>query len=1105
MDQKLKKLVVKSFLSFCIFSHENQNFMKRILFLFVFIAVQTYAQDQPRWMRYPAISPDGQTIAFTYMGDLYTVPSSGGDAKQITFHKAHDYMPVWSQDGTHIAFSSDRYGNFDVFIMPAIGGNAKRLTYHSNNESPYSFSHDGKSVVFGGQRMDTREHRQYPTGSQPELYAVPVDGGRVNQVFTIPAEYVQVSKDGSKMLYHDKKGGENEWRKHHVSAITRDIWMYDASTDKHQMLISRAGEDRQPIFTADEKGFYYLSEESGTFNVHKTSIDNPEKNQQLTSFDLHPVRFLSMGGGVLSFGYDGELYTLKEGQTPKKVKVNIIRQDVENSENVVTIKGDVREMSISPNGKEIAFIARGEVFVTSVDGALTKRITSTAEQERFLTWTADGKHLVYASERNGKWSIYKASRSREAQEPFFFASTLIVEEPIISNTVDNYLPSFSPDGKKLAYVSNRRFIKVRDIATGNEVELLNDEDLFHMRDGDKYFTWSPDSKWLLVDWSKSLSNSEILLMAADGSKCMNLTESGYYDSRPKWVNKGKQMIWFSNRNGLKSYATSGRSQRDVYSMFFTQEGWDEYSLNKEEYELMQAIEEESSEEEKPEESPKKKKAKKSKDDKTKEEKPLQFDWEDLKERKARFTIHSSSLGDAVLNKDSNKLYYMAAFEGKQNLWMTDLRTKETKLAIKVNGSGSLSWDKDMKNLYLLSGGKITKIDPEKGSKKPIAIRSEMTLNAAAERQYMFDHVWIRTKNIFYEPTFHGMDWDLLKEEYQKYVPHLSNGHEFAEMISELLGELNVSHAGGRYSTKAENPDATASLGIFFDYNYKKDGIKITEVIKGGPLDKAKFKVKAGMIITSIDGKRITPERDFASYLNRKAGDYTLLALFDPSSNKTESITVQPISLRKLRTLLYNRFVKMNEKEVEQKSQGKLGYVHIPGMSDGPYRSIYDDMMGKYFDRDGVIVDTRFNGGGDLVADLAMFFTGEGFITYATAAKVVGGEPTSRWTKPTLAMFNESNYSDGHCFAQGYTDLEIGKTVGMPVPGTCSFAGWEGLPNGSRWGVVPVSAKDKAGRWMENLQTEPSIKVKNWPGVIDTGRDQQLERAIDEMLQDTQNK
>jgi len=203
-------------------------------------------------------------------------------------------------------------------------------------------------------------------------------------------------------------------------------------------------------------------------------------------------------------------------------------------------------------------------------------------------------------------------------------------------------------------------------------------------------------------------------------------------------------------------------------------------------------------------------------------------------------------------------------------------------------------------------------------------------------------------------------------------------------------------------------------------------------------------------------------------------------------------------------LLYDRWVKINEKEVEEKSNGQLGYVHIPGMSDEPYRSIYEDMMGKYFDKKAVIVDTRFNGGGDLVADLAMFFTGVPFITYATEAKVVGGEPTSRWTKPTLAMFNESNYSDGHCFAQGYTDLKIGKTVGMPTPGTCSFAGWEGLPDGGRYGVVPVSAKNRAGEWMENNQTEPQFKVKNMPGVLDKGRDQQLEKAIEELLKDVNN-
>ena len=346
----------------------------------------------------------------------------------------------------------------------------------------------------------------------------------------------------------------------------------------------------------------------------------------------------------------------------------------------------------------------------------------------------------------------------------------------------------------------------------------------------------------------------------------------------------------------------------------------------------------------------------------------------------------------------------------------------------------------------------------------------------------------------------------MKTEYSKYLPHVGNSFEMTEMLSEMLGELNVSHAGARYGgNKIANADATASLGIFMNYSHQGSGILIDEIIKGGPLDKAKIKVKAGMVIEKIDGEIIDDDQDVAKFLNRKAGTFTLLEILDPATNKREQVTVKPITLGAENRLLYNRWIKINEKEVDEKSNGQLGYVHIPGMGDGPYRSIYQDMMGKYFDRKGMVIDTRFNGGGDLVADLAMFFTGVPFISYETEAKVVGGEPTSRWTKPTLALFNESMYSDGHCFACGYTDLKIGKTVGMPVPGTCSFAGWERLPDGSVWGVVPVSAKDKQGKWMENSQTEPMIKVKNMPGVIDKGRDQQLERAIEEMMKDVGGK
>ncbi|WP_299836590.1 S41 family peptidase [uncultured Tenacibaculum sp.] len=1078
--------------------------MKHLSILFTFLALQLFGQEKPNWLRHSSISPDGKEIVFTYKGDLYKVPTEGGNAIQLTFHKAHDYKAVWSKDSKKIAFASNRYGNFDIYIMDAQGGAAKRLTFHSADEIPFTFSSNNKDIIFGAQRQDHVKHRQYPTGSQPELYSVPTTSGKISQLLTVPAEYVQVSKNGNTMLYHDKKGGENEWRKHHKSSITRDIWSYNTKNKTHKMITSFEGEDRHPFFSEDEKSMYYLSEKSGSFNVHKMNLNNPSQDQQLTNFKLHPVRFLSIGNGILSFGYDGELYTMKEGQKPSKVDVTIRTQSIDNSDKFVSINGGVNEMAISPNGKEIAFISRGEVFVTSVNESFTKRLTNTPERERFVTWTPDGKSVVYSSERKGKWSIYKTEKVRK-EEPFFFASTLIKETPLIENKSDNYLPEFSPDGSKIAFIEGRRTLKVMDLKSKKQVTLLTPKDLFHMRDGDKYYTWSPDSKWLLVGWSKTLSNSEVLLMAADGTKRVNLTESGYSDYYPKWINGGKQMLWFSNRNGLKSYATSGQSQTDVYSMFFTQDAWDQFNLSDEDFKLMEAIKAEQKKNKKKDTDKKGKKddkKDKKKTDKKKKVKPLTFDWDSMKDHTKRLTIHSSSLGDAVLSKKGDILYYLARFEGKMNLWSTNLRTKETKMVMRLNANfGSLQWDKDMKNLYLLNGGRISKIAPAKKSNKGIKINGEMTLDTNAEREAMFDHVWIRTNAIFYHPDFHGIDWKKMKKEYKKYIPSIGNSFEFSEMLSEMLGELNVSHAGAGYRTSINNADATASLGIFMNYDHDGNGILIDEIIKDGPLDKSSLNVKAGMLIEKIDGITVDKNQDVAKYLNRKAGKFVLLDIVDPKTKKKQTITVKPISLGEERGLLYKRWVKTNEKEVDRLSNGKLGYVHIPGMSDGPYRSIYKDIMGKFFERKGMIIDTRFNGGGDLVADLAMFFTGVPFISYETEAKVVGGEPTSRWTKPTLTMFNESNYSDGHCYAAGYTDLKIGKTVGMPVPGTCSFAGWEGLPDGSYWGVVPVSAKDKSGRWMENNQTEPMIKVKNMPGVIDNGRDEQLERSVKEMLKD----
>lgn len=1067
--------------------------------------LNTTAQNSPKWLRYPAISPNGKQIAFTYKGDIYLVATDGGVATPLTYHSAYDYMPVWSNDGKQIAFASNRFGNFDIYVVDVLGGEPKRLTYHSADELPFTFSIDGKSILFGASRQDLVTHRQYPTGSQPELYSVATTGGRVEQVLTTPAEAVKFSSNGQFLIYHDKKGGENEWRKHHQSSIARDIWTYDFQTGKHTQITAFKGEDRNPVLADNNSSVYYLSEESGSFNVYKTSLSNPSQKLQITNYEKHPVRFLSMSQNqTLCYGFDGEIYTLAEGSTPKKVEINIKGEGKQNSEQLVSINGNVREMAVSPDGKEVAFIARGEVFVSSVEGSFTKRITNTPEQEKFVTFAPDGKSVVYASERNGRWQIYKSTKIR-TEEPYFFASTLINEELLIDNENENTQPKFSPDGKELAFIENRVNLKIFNLESKQIRTILTSNELYYMSDGGQYFTWSPDSKWLLVDYSPVMSNGEVILVSADGkSPYINLTQNGHEDYRPKWVNGGKQMIWASTREGLRSYANSGERQSDIYSMFFTREAWDRFKLSKDEFTLLKSIEEKEKE---AKETAKKKEEEKSKDKKKKADEPkkdstLKFDWENLNERFAKFTINSSSIADATLSKDAETLYYLSSFEKGYNLWSINLRTKEAKMEMDLDvNSGSFEWDKDMKNLFLLADGKIFKLDVDKGKRDAVKINSEIKVDKYAERKAMFDHVALRTEKGFYTKQYHGINWKELTQHYGKYLPYIDNGFEFGEMLSEMLGELNGSHSGARYNYRTSDGDQTASLGVFADYSYTGDGIKISEMLLGGPLDKAKINIKPGMVIQKIDGETVAANTDYAQYLNRKVGKFVLIDVFDPTANTTKQYTVKPISAYEESDLLYKRWVKKNQSEVERLSNGQLGYVHVEGMGDGPYRDTYSEMMGKYHNRKGIIVDTRFNGGGDLVSDLAMFFTGKKYIEYQTDTRVLGSEPTFRWTKPTVALVGEANYSDASCFACGYQQLGIGKMIGMPVPGTCSFAGWELLQDGeTRWGMVPVSSKEMTGKWMENLEAVPDYVIKNEPSIIATGRDQQLEKAVEVLLE-----
>ena len=1072
------------------------------------VAASSYAAT-PLWLRDVQISPDGTEIAFCYKGDIYKVPSNGGTATQLTTQASYECSPIWSPDSKQIAFASDRNGNFDLFVMSADGGAARRLTTHSASEIPSTFTTDGNYILFSASIQDPANSALFPTSAMTELYKVPVTGGRTEQVLGTPAEMVCFDKSGKTFLYQDRKGFEDEWRKHHTSSITRDVWLYDSENGKHTNLTAHAGEDRNPVFAPDGQTVYFLSERDGsTFNVYSFPISSPQSLKTVTHFKTHPVRFLSMGSnGTLCYTYDGEIYTQKQGDKPQKVKIDIIRDD-QNTIADLNFSNGATSATVSPDGKQVAFIVRGEVFVTSADYNTTKQITHTPAREAGLTFSPDNRTLAYASERNGNWELYMAKIARK-EEANFPNATAIEEEVLLpSDKTERTYPQFSPDGKELAFIEDRNRLMVLNLET-KKVRQVTDGSTWFSTGGGFDYSWSPDGKWFTLEFIGNRHDpySDIGMVSAQGGKIINLTNSGYTSGSPRWVLDGNAILFITERYAMRAHASWG-SLNDVMLVFMNQDAYDKFRLSKEDYELQKELEKEQKDTTETKKNDKKKGDNKEKSEEKKEEKvkDIVVELNNIEDRIVRLTPNSSDLGSAIITKDGETLYYLSAFEGGYDLWKMNLRKKDTKLLHKMDaGWANMEMDKDGKNLFLLGSNTMQKMGTDSESLKPISYQAHVKMDLAAERDYMFNHVYKQEQKRFYNLNMHGIDWDAMTKAYRKFLPHIDNNYDFAELLSEYLGELNVSHTGGRFRPQLKG-DATATLGLLYDWNHNGKGLLISEVVEKGPFDHARSKVKAGNIIEKIDGQEITPESDYSVLLNGKARKKTLVTLYNPQTKERWEEVVVPVSNGVMSDLLYARWVKQRAADVDKWSNGRLGYVHIESMGDDSFRSVYSDILGKYNNREGIVIDTRFNGGGRLHEDIEILFSGKKYFTQVVRGREACDMPSRRWNKPSIMVQCEANYSNAHGTPWVYSHQKIGKLVGMPVPGTMTSVSWETLQDPTLvFGIPVIGYRLPDGSYLENSQLEPDIKVANSPETVVKGEDTQLKAAVDELLKEIDGK
>ncbi len=1065
---------------------------KSIILIITLLLSKIIIAQSPLWLRYPVISPNGKEIAFCYKGQIYKVSSKGGTATPIVNNKFYNKAPQWSPDGKTIAYASSKYGNFDIFTVSANGQNEKRLTFYSGDEIPTSITPDNKKVLFSASIMDNYLNGQFPGKRYTELYEVPLKGGKVTQVLSIPAEHARYNKSQTLLLFQDYKGYEDTWRKHHTSEVARDIWIKD-NNNKFKQLSTAKCENRNAVFSPDEKDIFFLSEQSGSFNVFKLSLGKNSKIKQISFHEKHPVRFLSISNtGTLCYAYNGKIYTQSiSGKKPTELKITITTKD--NASNEVQAKTNKKasEMAVSPNGKEIAIVYRGEIFVTDINSKTTKQITHSAEQERSISYSPDGKSILYAGEKNGSWNVYTSTIQDKGVNSFIEAKN-IAEQAVVDTEKDEFQPRYSPDGEEVAYLEERTSIKIKNPGNNQSRLVYDGSKDYSYADGDQKYEWSPNGKWLLQSSENNLFLSDIYLVNAEKMQSpIDLTQSGYNDTKPKWGMNGEMIIWTSDKYSMRKHAVWWGARTNVFAMFFNKKAYDVFTLSKKDYDKALI------------------------NQKTYEYNEQNLDYSNRKNQTLKLTDEDHVITDLYITRNGKKLFYLVSKRKQHELWLTDLRSHTDSCIVRFPNSGnksalwknkgdntSLHADKIDNNIFAFIKGRIYKINMENYKCQPVDYEIDMKVDAAKERAYIFEHAWHQVDRKFYRKDLHNVDWKFYKSEYSKFLPHINNNFDFAEMLSEMLGELNASHTGCRYYHKAKNADTTARLGLFLDYSYPNDGVKVDEVLVGGPFDKADSKVKQGTIILSIDGEKLGKNHNEFEFLNKKADKYIYVELYDENTEQTWTEQIKPISIAQERELLYKRWIKIKRDITEKKSAGKIGYVHVRDMDDASLRETYADVLGLNKNKQAIVIDTRHNGGGWLHDNLVDLFNGNVYLNFKIRDVAFGNEPMNKWSKKSILLMSEDNYSDANGFPYAYKTVKLGKIVGKPVAGTMTAVWWERQMNGDFvFGIPQVGTLTLEGKYTENLQLHPDYDISNDYDEVLQGVDTQLETAIEKLKKD----
>jgi len=961
--------------------------MKNLLpILLALLSWQTTALAQMQsvyFMDHPTLTPDGQTIIFTFESDLWQVSAQGGQASRITGMDGVESHARVSPDGQWLAFSSNQNGNNDLYIMPLGGGAIQQLTYHQASDELSSWDWDSQTLYFTSSRYN-----------RMSTYSISIDGGTPKRLFghyhNIMHNVVKHPETGELFFNETWESSTFQHRKGYKGAYNPDIKSYHPETKNYQQYTDYEGKDFD--VTIDRSGtIYFLSDEyNGEYNLYQLENGTKTRLTAYTSSARHPQ--VNADGGKIVFQKDYQLflYDTNSGKTVK-VDVRIPRNPVLEKTQDFNVKGEISAFDVSKDGKKLAFVSRGELFVSDVKGKFIQQLeTDPMGRVLEINWLKGDTSLIFSQTVGGyqNWFTIKADGSAEAQQ--------LTDDP-----QNNRNFAFNNDKTKAAYLSGRNEVRLLDLET-MESEVLLEEELWGFYNDVPRF--SSDDRYLVFSAYRNFER-DIFVYDFESEEKTNLTKTGLSEYQPFWSPDGKHLFFASNRTGPNYPRGTG----DTKLFRLPLQEFDEPFKSDKFEELFEKEEEDKKEEDDDDND-------ENEEDEEEDEIEVNIDLERIMERAERIGPRFGSQNSPYVIQDDEKtivLYSSNHDEGSSKLWKTVFEPFESPETEAIEGaktsSVNLATAKDKH--YLLFGGDIYTLNLSGNKVEKIDISHKFQRKLQAEFEQMYYETWANLEENFYNETFHGVDWRAMREEYAAFLPYLNNRADLRLLLNDMLGELNTSHFG--FYSSGDEEDIfygfqTMATGLDFDSD---NPYRIAHIIEDSPADKVNKDIQVGDVLVAVNGKAVNPKLNRELYFTKPSRDAEITLTLERNGQQHD-VKLHPTSYTPARNNRYDEWVASNQNQVDEQTEKRVAYVHMKNMGGGELNNFMEEMTAEGYYRDGIILDLRYNTGGNVHDDVLQFLAQRPYLTWKYREGAVSSQPHfAPSAKPIVLLINEQSLSD----------------------------------------------------------------------------------------------